>query len=161
MSIKEGDRLPNASFRTKTSDGMVDLSTDDVFKGKTVVLFGVPGAFTPTCSMNHLPGFLEHNEAIRAKGVDEIAVVAVNDAFVMAVWEEAKQASGKILFLSDGNAEFTKAIGLDIDLSVAGFGLRSKRYSMIVKDGVVASLGVEEAPGLPDVSSAESVLAKL
>ena len=161
MTIGVGDTLPNATFRTKTADGMADLSTDDVFKGKTVVLFGVPGAFTPTCSMNHLPGFLTYNEDIRAKGVDEIAVVSVNDPFVMQAWEEAKGASGKILFLSDGNGEFVKAAGLDIDLSAGMLGIRSKRFSMIVKDGVVASLAIEDSPGQAEKSSAEEILQQL
>ncbi|MDY8107960.1 peroxiredoxin [Fulvimarina sp. 2208YS6-2-32] len=161
MTIATGDKLPNATFRTKTSDGMNDLSTDDIFAGKTVVLFGVPGAFTPTCSMNHLPGFLDHNDEIRAKGVDEIAVVAVNDAFVMGAWEEAKAASGKILFLSDGNGEFIKAAGLDIDLSAGGLGTRSKRFSMIVRDGVVETLAIEDSPGQAEKTSAQNILDQL
>ena len=161
MTISVGDPLPNATFRTKTEDGMNDLSVDDIFKGKTVVLFGVPGAFTPTCSMNHLPGFLDDNAEIRAKGVDEIAVVSMNDPFVMAVWEEAKEASGKILFLSDGNGEFIRAAGLDIDLSAAGLGTRSKRFSMIVKDGLVTYLAIEDSPGEAEKTSARNVLAEL
>ena len=161
MSIAKGDTLPSATFRELTENGPETVSTDDIFKGKKVVLFAVPGAFTPTCSMNHLPGFLTHNDEIRAKGVDTIAVVAVNDIFVMGAWEKANDAAGKILFLSDGNGEFTKALGLDIDLSVAGLGLRSKRYSMIVEDGVVKSLNVEESPGQAERSTAEAVLEQL
>ena len=161
MTIGIGDKLPNATLKTKTSDGPADLSTDEIFAGKKVVLFAVPGAFTPTCSMNHLPGFLTHNDEIRAKGVDTIAVVAVNDIFVMGAWEKSSDASGKILFLSDGNGEFTKALGLDIDLSVAGLGVRSKRYSMLVEDGVVKQLNIEESPGQADKSSAEALLEQM
>lgn len=161
MAIDVGDKLPNATLKTKLPDGPADLSTDEIFAGKKVVLFAVPGAFTPTCSMNHLPGFLEHNDAIRAKGVDTIAVVSVNDVFVMGAWQEANDAAGKILFLSDGNGEFTKAVGLDVDLSVAGLGVRSKRYSMIVEDGVVKALNIEESPGQADKSSAEALLEQL
>ncbi|HDZ73374.1 peroxiredoxin [Aurantimonas sp. C2-6-R+9] len=161
MAIGVGDKLPNATLKTKVPDGPADLSTDEIFAGKTVVLFAVPGAFTPTCSMNHLPGFLTHNDEIRAKGVDTIAVVAVNDVFVMSAWEKANDAAGKILFLSDGNGEFTKAVGLDVDLSVAGLGVRSKRYSMIVENGVVKALNIEESPGQADKSSAEALLEQL
>ncbi|WP_102959895.1 peroxiredoxin [Mangrovicella endophytica] len=161
MTIKAGDTIPNASFKTRTQDGVTDISTDAIFAGKKVVLFGVPGAFTPTCSMNHLPGFLDHNDAIRAKGVDTIAVVAVNDVHVMNAWCQSTGAEGKILFLADGNGEFTKAAGLDQDLSVAGLGLRSRRYSMLVEDGVVKTLNIEETPGQADTSSAEKLLAQL
>lgn len=161
MTIEVGEKLPNATFKTKTSDGPADLSTEDIFAGKKVVLFAVPGAFTPTCSMNHLPGFLTYNDEIRSKGVDTIAVVAVNDIFVMGAWKEAKDTDNKILFLSDGNAEFTKAIGLDIDLSVAGLGVRSKRYSMLVEDGVVKLLNIEESPGQAEVSGAEALLEQM
>ncbi|MBB4002991.1 MAG: peroxiredoxin [Aurantimonas endophytica] len=161
MAIGIGDKIPNATLKTRTSDGPVDLSTAEIFGGKKVVLFGVPGAFTPTCTMNHLPGFLTYNEEIRAKGVDTIAVVAINDIHVMSAWEKSTEAAGKITFLSDGNGEFTKALGLDIDLSVAGLGTRSKRYSMIVEDGVVTALNVEDSPGRADTSSAEALLEQL
>ncbi|ORE97432.1 peroxiredoxin [Aurantimonas sp. 22II-16-19i] len=161
MTIAVGDKIPNATVKTRTEDGPADLSTESIFSGKTVVLFGVPGAFTPTCSMNHLPGFLTHNDEFRQKGVDTIAVVAVNDIFVMGAWEKSTEASGKILFLSDGNGEFTKALGLDIDLSVAGLGTRSKRYSMLVEDGVVKQLNIEESPGQADKSSAEALLEQM
>ena len=161
MAIAVGDKLPNATLKTKTSDGPVDLSTDEIFAGKKVVLFAVPGAFTPTCSMNHLPGFLDYNDELRAKGVETIAVVAVNDIFVMGAWKDAKDSGDKILFLSDGNAEFTKAIGLDIDLSVAGLGVRSKRYSMLVDDGKVTLLNVEDSPGQAEKSGAEALLEQL
>ena len=161
MTIAVGDKIPNATVKTRTDDGPADLSTGDIFAGKTVVLFGVPGAFTPTCSMNHLPGFLTHNDEFREKGVDTIAVVAVNDIFVMGAWEKSTEASGKILFLSDGNGELTKALGLDIDLSVAGLGTRSKRYSMLVEDGVVKKLNLEEMPGKVEVSGGDTLLGQL
>jgi peroxiredoxin len=161
MTIGVGDRIPNATLKTRTPDGPVDLSTEDIFAGKKVVLFGVPGAFTPTCTMNHLPGFLTYNDEIRAKGVDTIAVVAVNDIHVMNAWEKSTDAAGRITFLSDGNGEFIKAVGLDIDLSVAGLGTRSKRFSMIVEDGVVTTLNVEDSPGQAEMSSAQSLLEQL
>lgn len=161
MTIKIGDRLPSATFKVKTDSGVSELSTDDIFKGKTIVLFAVPGAFTPTCSMNHLPGYLENRDAILSKGVDGIAVVAVNDPHVLGAWAKATNGEGKIQYLSDGNAAFTKAVGLDIDLSAGTMGVRSKRYSMIVKDGVVTSLNIEESPGQAVTSGAASLLEQL
>lgn len=161
MTIKVGDHLPQATFRVKTEDGPKPVTVDEVFKGKKVVLFGVPGAFTPTCSMNHLPGYLELNDEIRAKGVDTIAVVAVNDPFVMGAWQKATEAGDRILFLADGSADFAKAAGLDVDLSGAGLGTRSRRYSMIVEDGVVKALHIEEAPGQAEASAAGAILAEL
>lgn len=161
MTIKPGDKIPSATFRTPGADGPANITTDEIFAGKTVVLFAVPGAFTPTCSNNHLPGFIELNDDLRAKGVDTIAVVAVNDVFVIGAWSKANETNGKILFLADGNAEFTKAAGLEADLSGAGFGTRSKRYSMLVKDGVVEKLNIEEAPGQTDKSSAKALLEQL
>ena len=161
MTLSIGDTIPNATLKTRTEDGPTDISTSDIFEGKKVVLFAVPGAFTPTCSMNHLPGFIELNDDIRAKGVDTIAVVAVNDVFVMNAWSKANEAEGKILFLADGNADFTRAVGLDMDLSVAGLGIRSKRYSMIVENGVVTSLNVEDSPGQADKSTAGAILEQL
>ncbi|SJZ71345.1 peroxiredoxin [Consotaella salsifontis] len=158
MTIGIGDSLPNASFRVHSDKGPAYLSTDDVFKGKKVVLFGVPGAFTPGCTMNHLPGYLDLNAEIRAKGVDTIAVVAVNDVYVMNAWEKATQAADKILFLADGNADFTKAVGLEADMTPGGMGTRSKRYSMIVEDGVVRALEVEDSPGQIEASSAGHML---
>jgi peroxiredoxin len=160
MTISVGERLPDAVFRIKTADGVVEKSTADIFAGRKVVLFAVPGAFTPTCHANHLPGYLEQADAIRAKGVDEIAVVAVNDHHVMGAWEKATGADGKILFLADGAGLFTKAVGLDIDLGAAGLGVRSKRYAMIVEDGVVKALNVEDAPGV-SVSGAAAILGLL
>jgi peroxiredoxin len=161
MAIKVGDRLPaDVKLKEMGESGPKDVTLGEITKGKTVVLFAVPGAFTPTCSMKHLPGFIEHAAAIRAKGVDEIVCVAVNDAFVMDAWGKASGAAGKVRMLADGNGEFTRAMGLELDASGFGMGKRSQRYAMIVKDGKVAHLLVEPGPGL-NVSSAESVLAKL
>ena len=160
MTISVGDKLPSVKFKTMTSDGPAELTTEQVFGGKKVVLFAVPGAFTPTCHMNHLPGFLEHHATIEAKGVDEIAVVSVNDVWVMQAWAENTKAKDKILFLADGAGEFTKAVGLDQDLTIAGMGPRSKRYSMLVEDGVVQQLNIEEARGV-EVSGAATILEQL
>ena len=160
MTISVGDRLPDAKFRVMTPDGAVEKSTADIFAGKKVVLFAVPGAFTPTCHKNHLPGYIEQEAAIKAKGVDEIAVVAVNDHHVMGAWAKATGGEGKVLFLADGSGEFTKAVGLDMDLVAAGLGIRSKRYAMIVDDGVVSALHVEDAPGVT-VSGAAAILEML
>jgi len=161
MTISVGDKLPQAKFKVVTDDGPIELTTDQVFAGKKVVLFAVPGAFTPTCHMNHLPGFLEHLETIKAKGVDDVVVVSVNDMWVMNAWAEATKAKGKILALADGSADFTKAIGLDADLGIAGMGVRSKRYSMIVEDGVVKELNIEEKPGTTEISGAARILEQL
>jgi peroxiredoxin len=160
MTIKPGDRLPAAEFVTMTADGQQKLSTEAVFAGRKVVLFAVPGAFTPTCSMNHLPGFLAQADAIRAKGVDTIACTAVNDVHVMNAWARASGADGKILMLADGNGTFANACGLSIDLTAVAMGTRSKRYAMIVEDGVVKSLNVEDKPGV-NVSGADTILAQL
>lgn len=161
MPIKVGDRLPNVTFRIMTAEGPKPKTTDEIFKGKKIVLFGVPGAFTPTCHKNHLPGFLGKADAIKAKGVDGIAVTAVNDAFVMDAWEKATGANGKIEFLADGSAEFAKAVGLELDAGERGLGIRSQRYSMLVEDGVVKSLNIEDAPGKADISGAENLLKQL
>ncbi len=161
MAIKVGDRLPlQLKLKEMTENGPRDVSLEEVFRGKKVVVFAVPGAFTPTCSAKHLPGFIEKADAIKTKGVDEIVCIAVNDPFVMGAWAKASGAAGKVRLLADGNAEFTKAVGLELDASAFGMGLRSQRYAMIVADGVVQELLVEPGPGL-SVSSAESVLAKL
>jgi peroxiredoxin len=159
--IKVGDRLPAATFRVITADGPKPLTTDDVFKGKKVVLFAVPGAFTPTCTKNHLPGFIANAAAIKAKGVQTIAVTGVNDQFVMDAWKKASGAEGKVEFLADGNGDFAKAIGLTLDASANGLGIRSKRYSMLVEDGVVKTLNIEDAPGKAEVSGAEAMLKQL
>ena len=160
MTIAIGDRLPDVKFNHVGPDGPAQLSTDDIFKGKKVVVFGVPGAFTPTCHANHLPGFLENYEVIKAKGIDDIAVVAVNDMWVMKAWAESTGAKDKILFLSDGNADFAKATGLDADFSAVGFGIRLKRFSMIVEDGMVKTLNVETERGV-NVSGASTILDQL
>jgi peroxiredoxin len=161
MAIKVGDRIPESKFRVMTAEGPAWKTTDEVFKGKKVVLFAVPGAFTPTCHKNHLPGFLQNAEAIKAKGIDTIAVTGVNDPFVMDAWKKASNAEGKIEFLADGNGDFAKAIDMTLDASGNGLGLRSKRYSMVVEDGVVKKLNVEEAPGKAEMSSAEALLKQL
>ena len=158
MAIKVGDRLPNTTFMTMTADGPKPQTTDDIFKGKKVVLFAVPGAFTPTCHKNHLPGFLTNADAIKGKGIDTIAVTGVNDVFVMDAWKKNTAAEGKIEFLADGSAAFAKAIGLSVDLGERGLGTRSQRYAMVVEDGVVKTLNVEEAPGKAEVSGAENLL---
>jgi peroxiredoxin len=161
MPIKVGDRLPNSTFRVMTADGPKPKTTDEVFKGKKVVLFAVPGAFTPTCSKNHLPGFVKNADAIKAKGVDAICVTAVNDPFVMGAWKNASDDGDAVEFLADGSADFAKALGLELDASANGLGMRSKRYSMIVEDGVVKSLNIEDAPGKADISGADNLLKML
>ena len=161
MTIAIGETLPAATLKEKTADGVVDIDVAEFLKGRKVVLFAVPGAFTPTCSMNHLPGFLENRDSFYAKGVDEIAVVAVNDHHVMQAWAKASGGEGKIRFLADGAANFTKALGLDIDLSGGGLGLRSKRYSMLIEDGKVTQLNVEDSPGNAEVSGAATLLRQL
>lgn len=161
MSIGIGDRLPHATFKILTDSGLTDLTTEEVFAGKKVAVFAVPGAFTPTCHAKHLPGFLEHVADFRDKGIDTVACIAVNDANVLDAWAKSTGADGKILFLADGNAEFTKAIGLDFDNSAAGRGVRSRRYSMLVEDGVVKALNVEDAPGKVEVSGAEALLKQI
>ncbi|MFP5075889.1 peroxiredoxin [Rhizobium sp. YIM 134829] len=161
MTIAIGDTLPKATFKEKTVDGTVEVTGDEIFSGKRVVLFGVPGAFTPTCSLNHLPGYLENRDAILARGIDAIAVVAVNDVHVMGAWATTTGGMGKIHFLSDWDASFVKALGLDVDLSAGTLGVRSKRFSMLVEDGVVKTLNVEESPGQATVSSAATMLEQI
>lgn len=161
MTITVGDKLPEATFKEKTADGPVEITTQQLFKGKKVVLFAVPGAFTPTCSLNHLPGYIENRDAILSKGVDDIAVVAVNDWHVMGAWAQQSGGMGKIHFLADWDGAFTKSLGLEADLSAGGLGVRSKRYSMLVEDGVVKSLNVEETPGQATVSGAAAMLEQL
>jgi len=161
MSIKVGDPLPDATFTVMTPDGPQARTTAEIFKGKKIALFAVPGAFTPTCSMNHLPGFLAKEAEFKAKGVDEIVVVAVNDVFVMDAWAKHSGAAGKILFLADGSALFTNAIGLPLDLTERGLGLRSQRYSMLVEDGIVKKLNVEDQIGKAEISGADTLLAQL
>ena len=161
MAIKVGDRLPEAKFRVIGPDGPVVKTTDEVFKGKKVVLFAVPGAFTPTCNNNHLPGFLKNADAFKSKGVDTVAVTGVNDMFVFDAWKKSSGATGKIEFLSDGNGEFAKALGLTADLTERGLGVRSQRYAMVVDNGVVKTLNVEDTPGKADVSGADNLLKQM
>jgi peroxiredoxin len=158
--IQVGDRLPDAVLRTMSEEGPVELETGAFFRGKKVVLFAVPGAFTPTCN-HHLPTYVANADAIKAKGVDEIACLAVNDPFVMGAWGHAQNAAGKVTMLSDGNAEFSAKLGMTFDGSGLGLGHRSHRYAMIVEDGVVTALNVEEAPGACTVSSGEAILDSL
>ena len=160
MTINVGDKVPSATFTTFTAEGPGPITTDQLFAGKTVALFAVPGAFTPTCSAKHLPGFKIHAAELRAKGVDTIACVSVNDVFVMKAWGEDQGVGADVLMLADGNGDFTRAVGLELDAGKFGMGQRSQRYSMIVKDGVVAELNVE-AGGEFRVSSAEYMLAQL
>jgi peroxiredoxin len=160
MTIKVGDKLPNLTLTQATAEGPKPVSTDELFKGKTVALFAVPGAFTPTCSAKHLPGFKQQAPTLKGKGVDAIACLSVNDPFVMRAWGEDQAVGEDVLMLADGNGEFTKAVGLEMDGSKFGLGQRSQRYSMIVKDGVVEKLNVEEG-GEFRVSSAEHMLGQL
>jgi glutaredoxin/glutathione-dependent peroxiredoxin len=160
MAIKVGDKLPEAKFMTPGADGPAPIGSDEVFKGKRVALFAVPGAFTPTCSAKHLPGFKQHAADLKAKGVDTIACVSVNDVFVMKAWAADQGIGGDILMLADGSGDFTRAIGLEMDASRFGMGSRSQRYSLIAKDGVVEQLNVEQG-GEFRVSSAEYLLEHL
>ena len=160
MTIKVGDKLPDVKLTQATAEGPNPVTTDEVFKGRKVALFAVPGAFTPTCSAKHLPGFKQLAGEIKAKGADVIACVSVNDAFVMRAWGEDQAVGDDIVMLADGGAEFAKAIGLDFDASKSGMGVRSRRYSMIVDDGVVTELNIEQ-PGEFRVSAADYLLAQL
>jgi peroxiredoxin len=160
MTITVGDRLPNATLMKSTAEGPQPVSTEEYFRGRRVALFSVPGAFTPTCSARHLPGFVERADELKAKGIDEIACTAVNDAFVLSAWSQHGEADGKVTMLADGNGEFAKALGLEMDGSKFGMGQRGKRYSMVVNDGVVEQLNVEE-PGAFSVSGADYMLERL
>ena len=160
MTIKSGDKVPSVKIKTMTKEGIKDITTDEIFKGKKVVVFGLPGAFTPTCSAKHLPGFVQHADAIKAKGVDTIACLSVNDAFVMNAWGKDQNVGDKVLMLADGNAEFTKAAGLELDGSGYGLGLRSRRFSMVVDNGVVKHFNLEK-PGAFEISNAETILKQL
>ena len=161
MTIKVGDTLPEATFSIMTPEGPGSITSAELFGGKTVALFAVPGAFTPTCHRNHLPGFVDNFDTILAKGVDTIACVSVNDVFVMDAWGKATGADGKILMLADGSADFAKAIGLEADMTGRGFGMRSQRYSMLVKDGVVTALNIEPAGSPAVVSGAAALIEQL
>ena len=160
MAIKVGDKVPQVTFRTMTSDGPQEMNSDELFGGKRVVLFALPGAFTPTCSAKHVPGYVQHADAIKAKNVDTIACTSVNDAFVMGAWGNDQGTGDKLLMLADGSADFATAMGLDLDLGARGMGVRSQRYSMLVEDGVVTTLNVEEA-GRFEVSDADTMLGQI
>ncbi len=160
MTIQVGDTIPSVTLKHLTDNGMQDITTDEIFKGKTVVLFSVPGAFTPTCSAKHLPGFVQQAEALKGKGVDSIVCLAVNDPFVMRAWGEKNNVENKVVMLPDGNATFTQALGLTMDGSGYGLGTRGQRFALVAKDGKVTHLAVEK-PGQFEVSSAEAVLGAL
>jgi glutaredoxin/glutathione-dependent peroxiredoxin len=157
MTIKVGDAIPSMKLMMVTPEGPKETSTDAIFKGKKVVLFAVPGAFTPTCSAKHLPGFVQNAEAIKGKGVDTIACIAVNDAFVMGAWGKEQGTGGKVTMLADGSANFAKALGLELDVTGRGMGVRSQRYALVAEDGKVTHLGIE-APGGFEASKAETIL---
>jgi len=159
MTVQTGDKMPSLTLKTMGSEGPADIATDEIFSGKKVVLFAVPGAFTPGCSMTHLPGYVVNADKIKAAGVDTIVCMAVNDAFVMGAWGEAQNAS-EILMLADGNGELTAALGLELDGTGFGLGTRSQRFAMIVEDGTISHLNVEPGAGL-DVRSAETVMGLL
>lgn len=161
MAIKVGDKVPDSTFYVLTPEGPKAKTTGEVFKGKKVALFGLPGAFTPTCTKSHMPSFVNNTAALKAKGVNTIAVTAVNDAFVLNEWLKSTGADGKVEGLSDGNAQFAKALGMDFDGSGRGLGTRSKRYSMLVDDGVVKALNLEEQPGQCTISSGDELLKQL
>tara|TARA_B100000963_G_scaffold138567_1_gene120647 strand:- start:896 stop:1384 length:489 start_codon:yes stop_codon:yes gene_type:complete len=161
MTIKPGDKLPDATLMHLTDAGPAPINTEELFGGKTVALFAVPGAFTPTCSNQHLPGFIEKSEELRAAGVDTIVCMSVNDAFVMGAWGKQQGAAGKVMMVGDGNAELTQKMGLSVDSSGFGMGIRSLRFSMIVRDGVLETLNVEKNPGQAVHSGAENLLSQL
>jgi len=160
MTIKAGDRMPSGKLKTMTAEGPKDISTDDLFKGKKVVLFSVPGAFTPTCDAKHLPGFIQNVEALKGKGVDTVACMAVNDVFVMNAWGKHSNAGDKVLMLADGNGDYARALGLELDARGFGMGTRGQRFAIVVDDGVATTVNVE-APGQFKVSAAEHILGQL
>ena len=160
MTISVGDKIPSLDVHVMTEDGPGAISTDEIFSGKKVAIFGLPGAFTRTCSAKHLPGFVNNADALKEKGIDTIACISVNDAFVMDAWGQAQDVGGRVMMIADGSANFAKAAGLDIDMSGKGYGLRSRRFSMVVVDGVVKSLNIDE-PGTFENTSAEVMLGEL
>jgi peroxiredoxin len=160
MTIKVGDKVPSVTLRYVSPDGVQAVTTDDFFRGKKVALFGVPGAYTRTCSERHLPGYVSHADELKAKGVDTIACIAVNDQFVMDAWGKERGAAGKVVMLGDGSGDFVRAIGLELDRTKEGMGIRTQRYSMLVENGVVKAVNVEQ-PGQFEVSSAEAMLKAL
>ena len=161
MSIEIGDKVPPSSFQVIGPDGPTLVSTVDLLDNRTVVLVAVPGAFTPTCHNHHVPGYLDNLDALKDRGVDEVCIVSVNDMHVMSHWAKSTGGVGKLTYLADGSGAFTKAIGLDVDLSAVGMGLRSKRYSMLIKNGKVEQLNIEESPGVADISAAARILSQL
>jgi len=161
MTIAVGDKIPSATLMHMTESGPKPISTDDIFGGKKVVLFALPGAFTPTCSNKHVPGFVNHADTLKAKGVDTIACLSVNDAFVMGAWGKDQKVGDKVLMLADGNADLTKKLGLEMDGSGFGMGIRAKRFSMLVENGVVKTLNIEVNPGVADLSGADTMLTQV
>jgi glutaredoxin/glutathione-dependent peroxiredoxin len=160
MTIKAGEKMPSGKLKTMTKEGPKDITSDELFKGKRVVLFSVPGAFTPTCDAKHLPGFVQHAAALRAKGVDTIACMAVNDVFVMNAWGKSSNVGENVVMLADGNGDYSKALGLELDARGFGMGVRGQRFAIVVKDGVATHVEIE-GPGQFKVSSAEHVLGLL
>ena len=160
MTVQAGDRVPAVKLKSMTKDGIKDFTTDDIFKGKKVAIFGLPGAFTPTCSAKHLPGFLAHYDKFKEKGVDSIVCISVNDAFVMDAWGKAQNVGDKVMMLADGNADFAKAMGIEMDGTGFGMGLRMKRFSMYVVDGEVKTFNLEK-PGAFEVSTVETMLTQI
>ncbi len=160
MPIRPGDELPNVTLTHMTGEGPKEITTEEIFGGKRVVLFALPGAFTPTCSAAHLPGYVVHADAVKAKGVDRIVCLSVNDAFVMDAWAKTQNVDGRVEMIADGNGDFTRAVGLELDQRPRGLGVRSQRYAMVVDDGVVKTLSID-APGKFEVSDAESVMRSL
>ncbi len=160
MTIQVGDKVPSATLKYLSPEGPKEITTDELFGGKKVALFAVPGAFTPTCSQRHLPGYVDKASDLKTKGIDTIACVSVNDAFVMGAWGKAQNCGDNIMMLADGSGDFTKKLGLELDLTARGLGVRSQRFALVAKDGKVTHIGVE-APGAFEVSKAESVLEKL
>jgi peroxiredoxin len=161
MTIKVGDKIPAGTMMTMGPDGPKPVSSDELFAGKKVVLFGLPGAFTPTCSAKHLPGYVEKAGELKAKGVDTIACMSVNDAFVMNAWGKDQKVGDAVMMLADGSADYAKALGLDLDLTARGMGMRARRFSMLVEDGVVKAVNIEENPGEAKASGAETMLSQL
>jgi glutaredoxin/glutathione-dependent peroxiredoxin len=161
MTIKVGDKIPSVTLRQVTPEGPKEVAADELFRGKRVALFAVPGAFTPACSQRHMPGYVERAADIKAKGVDMIACVAVNDAAVLTAWAKDQKAGDKVTMLADGSGDFTRALGLELDLTKAGLGKRSQRYSMLIDNGIVKSLNVEDSPGKVEGSGAEAMLKSL
>ena len=160
MSLSVGDKIPSVQVHVLSDDGPKGISTDEIFAGKTVALFGLPGAFTRTCSAKHLPGFIDHADALKTKGIDQIVCISVNDAFVMGAWGKDRGTGDAVMMVADGSANFTKAAGLDVDMSEKGYGVRCRRFSMLVEDGVVKVLNID-APGTYELTSAEAMLVGL